>query len=277
MATLMSAWLLLNPWEGTSFGFHFSHLGIDTATALPGAFLSQPVTALEPLIDPTMLGTLGIWLIGFTVAAPLAGWRWIIPALPTVAIPVLGSWPQADEPHLHYWHVLLPMLALAMVTGLARKPILRKSFFYSAVAGVAVTWIFMGVFKPSFANDTADERAIVAYLEARPNASVASIGYLVPHVSQREIVMQLPTPFACPRPPIAYFAGPPAAPELVVLPSLVVESPGDQAAAQMVSTLQAHYELDETIGAYQIWRSLGTIPVVAYDLACVAASAENSS
>ncbi|MDJ0663391.1 MAG: DUF2079 domain-containing protein [Acidimicrobiia bacterium] len=277
MATLMSAWLLLNPWEGTSFGFHFAHLGIDTATDLPGALLTSPSAAIEPLFDLTMLGTLAIWLIGFTVAAPLAGWRWILPALPTLAIPVLGSWPQADEPHLHYWHVLLPMLAIAMVTGLARKPNLGKYFFYSAVAGVAVTWVFMGVFKPSFNNDTADERAVVSFLEARPSESVASIGYLVPHVSQREVVMQLPTPFACPMPPVAHFTGPPSPPDLVALRTVDLESPANPATAQVSRTLRDHYRLLETIGDYQVWRSLGTIPVDGYDIVCGPESAENSS
>jgi uncharacterized membrane protein len=50
----MAAWIILNPWEGTSFAYHFSHLGIDSAAELPGTILRHPVAALRPLLDPTM-------------------------------------------------------------------------------------------------------------------------------------------------------------------------------------------------------------------------------
>ncbi len=273
----MALWLLLNPWDGTSFAFHFAHLGVDTATALPGAMLADPLAAIEPLTDPTMWGTVLIWLVGFTVAAPLAGWRWIIPALPTLAIPVLGSWPQADEPHLHYWHVLLPMLAIAMVTGLASRRSLRTSFFYLAIVAVAATWLFMGVFRPSIGGDLTDERAVVAYLESYPDESVAAVGHIVPHVSRRETVMQLPTPFACPTTPVAHFTGPAGPPDLVALPSAVLTSPATQVAERVAATLTDHYELEVTIGDYQVWRAGPAVPVAAYDVACGVRSAENSS
>lgn len=276
VATAMATWLLVNPWDGTSFAFHFAHLDIESATQLPGAALSNPGAALRPLLDPTMWGTVALWLAGFTAVAPLGAARWILPALPTVIIPVLGSWPQADKPHLHYWHVLLPMLTVAMVLGFARSRALQKRAFYLAILGVAVTWLFMPIFKPSFGQDLTDSKAVVAYLQASGEASVAVPGTIVPHVSQRPSVMQLPTPFACPTTPIASFKGPHRPPDLVAVPTNVMQQPATPAAATVADTLVDYYEQVEVFGGIEIWRRRGDLPPVAYELVCTADASENS-
>lgn len=275
-AVAMTIWLVVNPWDGTSFAFHFAHLDIDSATQLPGAALSDPVAALEPLVDPTMWGTIAIWLGGFTLIAPIGAARWILPALPTVIIPVLGSWQQADKPHLHYWHVLLPMLAVAMVLGLAKSPGLRDKALYLAIGGVAVSWLFMPIFKPSFGQDLTDSKAVVAYIEARNELSVAVPGELVPHVSQRPSVMQLPTPFACPTLPIASFKGPDQPPDLVAIPTNVMKQPATPAAAKVAETLNAHYERVEVFGNLEVWENRGDIPPALYEIVCTADASENS-
>jgi uncharacterized membrane protein len=275
-AVAMAIWLVVNPWDGTSFGFHFAHLGIDSAVQLPGAVLSDPLTALEPLFDVTMWGTVAIWLVGFMLFAPLGAARWVLPALPTVIIPVLGSWPQADEPHLHYWHVLLPMLAVAMVLGLARYPALQKRAFYLAIFGVAVTWLFMPIFKPSFGQDLTDARAVAAYIQARTEVSVAVPPAIVPHVSRRPSVMQLPTPFACPTSPIASFTGPDRPPDLVAVPTDVIAQPANPAAAEVADTLVGYYERVEVFGDLEVWERRGDVPTAAYELVCTAEASENS-
>jgi uncharacterized membrane protein len=276
LATLMAAWLVVNPWNGTSFAFHFAHLDIDSAVQLPGAILTNPAAALKPLLDPTMWGTIVIWLVGFMAIVPLRAARWIIPALPTVAIPVLGSWQQADKAHLHYWHALVPMLAIAMVFGLAESPRVRERVVVIAALSVAVTWIFMPIFKPSFGDDLTDERAVVGYLQERPDASVAALPNLVPHVAHRPTVMQLPAPFACPTVPIASFDGPNAPPDLVTVTTGLMESPPTEAVATVVSILHQYYEPRTVYGDIEIWARIGPVPEEAYDIACRAGSSENS-
>ena len=274
-ATAMGLWLLLNPWEGTSFAFHFSHLGIDSAAELPGAVLADPAAALEPLLDPTMWGTIVIWLAGFMLM-PLRAARWLLPALPTVIIPVLGSWQQADRPHLHYWHVLLPMMAIATVYGLARSPQLKDRVFYLAIGAVAITWVFMPLFKPSFSNDISDEQATVAYLQGRPADSVAAFRTLVPHITTRPVVMQLPTPFACPTIPIASFVGPDAPPELVAFPGAVLDNPVTAADEAVVAALESWYEPVAVFGRMQVWEIVGQVPAAAYSITCGAEPSANS-
>lgn len=273
----MTAWLILNPWDGTSFAYHFSHLGIDSATELPGAMFRDPVAALRPLFDPTMWGSVAIWLAGFTALAPIRAAKWILPATPTLAIPVLGSWEQADMSHLHYWHVLLPMLAIAAVLGFASAAALRRRAIYLAGAAVLATWVFMPILKPSFGSSLAEERSAVAFLnEQHSQASVAAMGSLVPHISNRPTVMQLPTPFACPTVPIASFRGPAHAPELVTIPTNLFESPSTPAAATVASTVADYYEQIAVFGDIEVWRLVGDIPTEAYDAVCEAEASENS-
>jgi uncharacterized membrane protein len=266
--TAMGLWLFLNPWDGTSFAFHFGHLGIDSAAELPGAVIADPGAALEPLLDPTMWSTIAIWMVGFMLVPPLRAARWLLPALPTVIIPVLGSWQQADEPHLHYWHVLLPMLAIATCFGLARSPRLRDWAFSLAIVAAAVTWVFMGLFKPSFTNDIADERATVGWLQDRPAASVAAFRTLVPHITTRPTVMQLPTPFACPPVPIASFVGPDRPPDLIALPGAVLENPLTGADAAVVEALSNYYERVASFGGLQVWARTEAVPAAAYSIVC---------
>ncbi len=275
-AGAMLVWLLANPWEGTSFAFHFAHLGIDSAAQLPAAILRDPIAAIEPLFDPVMWATIAIWLMGFTALAPLRAAKWILPALPTVIIPALGSWPSADRPETQYWHVLLPMLAIAMVLGYSKASALRERATYLAVAAVAVTWIFTPIFKPSFGQDLSDERAVVAYLALQPNASVAVLGNLVPHVSQRPSVMQLPTPFACPTIPIASFRGPDNPPDLVAVSTVLLEQKATAAAADVAAALDKYYERVEIFGEIEIWRVVGSVPAPIYSGFCAVAGSENS-
>ncbi len=275
IAAAMGLWLLLNPWEGTSFAFHFAHLGIDSAADLPAAAISDPVAALKPLVDPTMWGTIAIWLVGFMLL-PLRAARWLLPAVPTVIIPVLGSWQQADKPHLHYWHVLLPMMAIATVYGLVRSPQLKDRVFYLAIVAVAATWVVMPLFKPTLNNDIADEQATVAYLQDRPTAAVAASRTLVPHITTRPVVMQLPTPFACPTIPIAAFTGPDAPPELVALPGAVLDAPVTAADEAVVTALTEWYEPVAAFGRMQVWELRSQVPPEAYSITCGAVPSANS-
>lgn len=278
-AAAMAVWLLANPWEGTSFGYHFAHLGVDSIAELPAAALRHPLTALETLVDPTMLGSVLIWLVGFTLVAPLRAARWLVPAIPTLIIPVLGSWQQADNSHLHYWHVLLPMLSIAMVIGLASSAQLKERAIYLAAVGVLATWVFMPILKPSFGDSLDDERQVVAFLEEQyPDASVAAMAILVPHISTRPEVMQLPTPFACPTIPIAAFRGPDTPPVIATVPTAVFANPATPAAAAVAETVSRHYQQVAVIGGIEVWELNAEVPRAAYDVVCTAGdAAENSS
>ena len=165
---------------------------------------------------------------------------------------------------------------MASVLGLARSPEMRNHVFYFAIGAIAVTWIFMPLFKPSFGEDLSDERAIVAYLDERPEASVAALRTLVPHISTRETVMQLPTPFACPTIPIASFTGPDAAPDLVALPAGVIARPQTAADSQVVAVLQDYYERSAAFGSLEVWSRAGEVPPSVYSAVC-GADAANSS
>lgn len=275
----MALWLLLNPWDSTSFGYHFAHLGIDSAGGLPAAMLRHPIDAIRPLFDLTMWGTLILWLAAFTAIAPLRAARWLLPAVPTLLIPILGSWQQADLSHLHYWHVLLPMLAVATTVGLADSPNLERPIFYLAVAGVALSWVLMPIFKPSFGQPLDDERATVAFLEqSYPEASLAALGNLVPHVSNRPEVMQLPMPFACPTVPLASFRGPDSPPQLVTVPVNLLADPLTPAAATVAETVREYYTPIAEFGDIQVWQLSREIPVSRYEIVCGAGgeSSENS-
>jgi uncharacterized membrane protein len=277
-AVAMAGWLIGNPWDGTSFAYHFAHLGVDSAGGLPAAAMRDPVAALRPLVDPTMWGSLTIWLIGFMVFAPLRAAKWILPAAPTLLIPVLGSWEQADLAHLHYWHVLLPMLAVATMIGLASFEQLKKKAVYVAALAVLLSWAFMPLLKPSFGTSLEDERAVVAFLEVSyPDASVAAIGNLVPHVSTRPEVMQLPMPFACPTVPLAAFRGPESPPQLVTIPISVLDDPLTPAAATVADTVRDYYRPIASFGRIEVWQLAREIPVSSYDVVCDAGVSENSS
>lgn len=267
-AVAMGLWLFLNPWEGTSFAFHFAHLGIDTPRELPGAVIADPIAALEPLTDSTMWRTVILWFAGFMVLPPLRAARWLLPALPTVIIPVLGSWPAADHARVHYWHVLLPTMAVATVFGLARSPELRDRSFHLAILAVAITWIFMPLFMPSLGNDVGDHRETVAFLQERPNASVAAIGFLVPHITTRESVMQLPTPFACPTLPIAAFRPPEKPPDLVALPGEALERADTDAELALAEVLTSYYTPIADFGRFEVWELARDIPRNAYSARC---------
>ena len=275
---VMGVWLVANPWEGTSFAYHFAHLGISSPGELPGAVFHNPLAAVRPLTDPTLLSSIAIWIAGFTVLAPLRAARWIVPALPTLIIPIFGSWQQADQAQLHYWHVLLPMLAIATVLGLAKSEQLQKRAIYLAMAGVLATWVFMPIFKPSFGNPLADQKDVVAFLEDQyPDASVAAIDVLVPHISTRPEVMQLPTPFACPTIPIASFRGPESPPRLVTVPTALFDDATTAASRTVVATVRRYYTQIAVFGGIEVWELAGNLPVSSYDVACTAAASENSS
>jgi uncharacterized membrane protein len=216
-------------------------------------------------------------MIGFMAIAPLRAAKWIIPAAPTLVIPVLGSWQQADNAHLHYWHVLLPMLGVATVLGVASSPALQRRAIYLAGIGILATWALMPILKPSFGAPLDDERAVVGFLnDDYTDASVAAIGNLVPHISTRPDVMQLPMPFACPTEPIASFRGPSQPPQLVTIPTNVFESPTTQAATTVASTVREYYKQIAIFGGIEVWQIARDVPADAYDIVCAAAASENS-
>lgn len=277
VALALGIWLLANPWDGTSFAFHFAHLGIESATELPGAVLRDPIAALRPLVNTTFWGSALAWVLGFSAVGLWRAGKWIVPALPTLIIPFLGSWPSADRAHVHYWHVLLPMLAIATVFAIASSRELQRRAIYIAAFGVAMSWVLMPILKPSFTNSIDDERAVVEFLEHEyPSASVAVLDTIVPHVSTRPEVMQLPTPFACPTSPLASFKGPDEPPELVSIPTAVLDNPVTDAAFTVTIVLQEYYEPVAVFGGLEVWQLSRTPPPEVYDGFCTA-SAENSS
>jgi len=78
----------------------------------------------------------------------------------------------------------------------------------------------------------------------------------------------LPTPFACPTIPIASFDGPAAPPDLVALPTAVLQQPATPAAGTVARVLESYYEPLAEFGGLEIWGVAGEVPTTVYGITC---------
>lgn len=259
VSLLLVGWLVFNPWEGASVSGHLGHLGSSPGEAL-GAAIRTPGVALEPLLNTVMIGALAFWLLQFGILAPLRGAAFLLPALPLIAIPILGSWPPADPWYEHYWHVLLPLLPAASAYGMTKNDRARRLSPALIGFGIILTWVFLGPFSsatPDFLRiqplrpDVASEQQVV---ETVPGSSISAPGQLVPHLADRESIHWFPLPFVCSeaaRNTIPGYRSPTSPPEVVIEEP---ESPmTDDEREQLDLMLVTGYYPRQEIGPFVVW------------------------
>lgn len=274
----MLLWMLFTPWDGTSVSAHFWHLeDVDGLLDLPAALIAQPGAFLRNLVDPSMLWAVLYWLLGFLVIAPLRAARWLLVALPVLAIPILGGWPPADRWFEHYWHALYPALAIATPLGLRDHVELQRVTMYGALPAVVLMWMLGGPQHhlvpnsfglPPITADRSADLAVADFVNADPEAAVSSSWSLTAHIGHRETIHLFPTPFTCPTVPLAQFVPPRSAPDLVVVDDRERRSLSEEEEPDVLAVLEDYYEPALTRGPITVYRLTGTPPAATYDTSC---------
>lgn len=247
LAVVELLWGALNAADGLSVSAHLAHLGED---GVFGTLLAAPHRLLIPTGDLLFWFTAALWAVLFGVRPLIRSWRWIVPAVPMLAIPAIGVWGPADLPTAHYWHVLLPlgMTAVAMATGDDQD--LARRYRWLAPRAALVMWIYV-LFLPDAAlphlpDDVSDARAAVAAVEAAGYADVSADPRLVPRLANRPGIHAYGLPFVCA--PFPNYQQAERAPEAVV-----THSSGGERRAE----LDRRYDVVEAIGDFEIWELTG--------------------
>ena len=217
----MAAWLLSDPSPGGSLAVHLGHLGSNT-TEILATLRSAPWRALGPIGDPSNLVGAFFWLAPFAVVAPLLAWRWLLMAAPLAAIAVLGVWGGADNFYEHYWHGLLLAAPVATAFAVASRPKLSRLVMVGGGVLTVVTWLLMGPLRfPAAAPPpdltVADEKLVVAFVEAADARSVVVPTRLAPRLSGRPQIDLYPRPVFCSRASLGGYVPPSTMAELVVV------------------------------------------------------------
>jgi hypothetical protein len=237
---------------------HFGHLGSSPGEAI-SEVLHHPLSALSPLGDPMMLRSVFFWAASFGVIPVLFGVKWLVPSLPMLAIPILGSWAPADWYFEHYWHVLLVLAAFAAVDGIVR---LRASTAISTAILVLPALLVWALFGPLVSTlpdawrvevKGPDPDAQSVEQEVPPLEYVVLPLHLTPNLSLRPAIAFFPRPFSCtgvenllPSIPAYREGGPP---EVVVATSVW---PGSN--DPVWAALRAAYVPTAVSGPYEVWR-----------------------
>ncbi|NOY55082.1 MAG: DUF2079 domain-containing protein [Actinobacteria bacterium] len=242
---------------GVSFAAHLGHLGSSPIEAL-GTIARHPFELFRPLGNPIMLIALFFWLASFAALPVVLGGRWLLPALPMLAIPMLGTWTPADWYFEHYWHVLLVFGAVAAVEGLLRLRASPKTLSLLLVGSSLVVWVAFGPLSPhmpvGWRLDLArpDPAATEVALHVPPSESLSVPLNLAPSFALRRSITFFPRPFSC--------EGTES-----LLPGLL--APGAEPPETVVATdgwppqddgvwaaLRNHYRLGFTVGEYGVWQ-----------------------
>lgn len=187
---------------GVSVAAHLGHLGPTPAEVL-STLVHRPVSVLEPLGSSIMWASLFIWLAAFGFLPVLGGFRWLLPAVPMLAIPILGSWRYADAYYEHYWHVLVVFGAIASVSGLLKLNLSAAGSAVLVVVPAALMWMMFG---PLNANLPRDWRAVPMAPDGNLKILASRIGRdsavsvpmaLTAYLSLRQEVTFFPRPFSC--------------------------------------------------------------------------------
>lgn len=248
------AWLVAAG-DAAGFSGHLGHLGDSFGDAMIGA-LRRPWDAIAPLFHLQPWLSLVVWLGGFGLIAPLLGSRWLLPAVPLLAIPFLGTWENADDYIWQYWQVLLPLGMVASAMALSGRRVSADRFRQTVVVLVPVVWLVAVIpVAPdlipvrSARGDAAAE--VIQTIDATGYESVSAPGLMVPHLTQRRAVHSFPFPFVCGE-VVAGYRSPDRLPEAVVLL--------DEQTAEWFSRLSAlGYRKSADEGRLQVWVN-GTPP-----------------
>jgi hypothetical protein len=197
--------LVLQPAFGAapsnSADLHFAQWGGSPLGALR-VLWSDPARVVAHLLAPERLSYLPRVLAPL-LFLPLLAPRYLLVALPPLALNLLSAFPTASELRSHYLTPALPALVMAAVAGAhVLVPFMRTAVVLAAMSAAAVAGhVLAGGLPGSITFDgaafraDADTRARRALLAHIPEgASVQAPDPLLPHLSERRSVHRAPPP-----------------------------------------------------------------------------------
>lgn len=217
-SVLLVGWLILSPLGGESVGAHMAHLGT-TPGEVASAIRGSPGLLFEPLGDMAWVRAVIGWLLPVGLVIPLLKAKWMAPALPSMAIPILGVWPLADAYVEHYWYPILAVGSIAAVVAVARWPKLERPFISLSLAGLLMSWILffpwqLGWLRPGGVIDR--DALLVAEQLSSTDASVSAPSPIVHLSAGRPSVFAFPRPMVCSEGDLGPFEPPVKGPDVVV-------------------------------------------------------------
>ena len=191
---------LLGPETG-SMQLHFGKWG-DSASEALVTIVTSPAQVLDHMTERERLSYLPKLLFPLALL-PLFRPRFLLLALPPLAMNLLSEWPTAVELDSHYQITLLPPLVASALEGASR--VARELAPRLVVAGASVTLIGGHLLAGGtpiardfaaemFRWDARSAAAARALAHVPPNASVQAPYALMPHVAERVLLGPPPPP-----------------------------------------------------------------------------------
>ena len=202
-----AAWFVLAtqvaiPAFGGDLDFYSERFGGDRGASLGSVFVSfvtDPLTTLGDAATPANAKVL-LALVLATAGLALLAPAWLLLAVPALAANILSAYSYQHDLHFQYYLVPAAVFAIASAHGAAVLE-RRGGRLARAAPAVLVAWALLiaavgpaseELRTPGDAAVSARERAV----ELVPDgASVAAAPFLVPHLSRRHEIYQLPEPF----------------------------------------------------------------------------------
>ncbi len=177
-----------------SFELHFGPWG-DSMGAAVARWLTDPMAVLAHLRAPARWSYLPRILAPLALL-PLLGWRWLLPAVPLLALNLLSHFPTTTNLDSHYLTPALPFFGAATLVGLGRLR-RRRLPLVALAATLGITLGSQGVAldSPDFRWDerSAASARVVAAIGIAPR-SVQAPDPLLPHLAERPRVHRAPPP-----------------------------------------------------------------------------------
>ncbi len=242
--------------EGASLGAHFGYVGT-TPREVFGRGSTDPSVLWSQLTAKNAWFALFFWLASFGLYPALVGARRLLPAMPMIATPFLGSWAPADWYFEHYWHVLLVFGGLAAVEGFRSKGLSQQVQRLLLVGSATALWLVVGPMSNTLPSvwglhlSARDVTAVEVSELVPPGVSASVNPELATVFADREHLWFLPRPFGCvgtaswlPTLPLLEGAKPPA---FAVGVRSEIGDPGVRAA------LSEDYGVTKSVGRYSVW------------------------
>ena len=194
----LSAELHFGKWGGSPFG-------------VARVLLRDPQLVIEHFLAPERLSYPLRVLWPFALL-PLLAPRWLVPALPVLAINSLSEFPTSSQLYSHYLTLALPPLAVGAVAGAAvvrdrlqRMPSLVRAapalvpgaFWLAALSGSvlagALPWS-RGYDAAAFRSDGDTRAALAVLARIDSRGAVQAPDRLLPHVAERPALFRAPPP-----------------------------------------------------------------------------------
>ena len=188
------------PEEG-SMQLHFGHLG-DTVPEAALAILLRPGEVIAHLLEPRRL-LYPLKVLAPVALLPLLAPRWLLVALPVVAMNLLSQFPTTTGLDSHYLSPALPALVVAAIVGTKRlsrvlTPAQQVSVLPMAVlvahALVGGTPLARDHQAGEFTPDAYSDSASRVLDQIPPGASVQAPDGLLAHLAERRVLHRGPPP-----------------------------------------------------------------------------------